>query len=79
IYGVGDAVGAELFAAHALVARAVKAAFAPDGITTWSSNERGANQEVPHAIQKPEPPVPDELLGASAERIRRAIGDLRAG
>jgi histidine triad (HIT) family protein len=95
IYGVDDALGAELFACHALVARAVKAAFAPDGITTWSSNERGANQEVPHfhmhvyprrvgvpfppAIQKPEPPVPDELLGASAERIRRAIGDLRAG
>lgn len=95
IYGVSDALGAELFAAHALVARAVKAAFAPDGITTWSSNERGADQEVPHfhlhvfprrvgvpfppVIQRPEPPVPDAVLGASAERIRRAIGHLRAG
>ncbi|HJW48701.1 MAG TPA: HIT family protein [Candidatus Limnocylindria bacterium] len=95
IYGVSDPLGAELFAAHALVARAIKAAFAPDGITTWSSNERGADQEVPHfhlhvyprrvgvpfppAIQKPEPPVSDEVLGASAERIRRAIDDVRAG
>lgn len=94
IYGVSDALGAELFAAHALVARAVKAAFAPDGITTWSSNERGADQEVPHfhlhvyprwvgvpfppAIQKPERLVPDEVLGASAARIGRAIGELRA-
>ncbi len=92
IYGVSDMLGAELFAAHALVARAVKAAFAPDGITTWSSNERGANQEVPHfhlhvyprrvgvpfppAIQRPEPPVPDKVLGPSAERIRRALGEL---
>lgn len=95
IYGVSNALGAELFAAHALVARAVKAAFAPDGITTWSSNERGANQEVPHfhlhvyprrvgvpfppAIQEPEAPVPDEVLGASAERIGRALDELRTG
>jgi histidine triad (HIT) family protein len=93
IYGVGDALGAELFAAHALVARAVKSAFAPDGVTTWSSNERGANQEVPHfhlhvyprrvgvpfppVIQRPEEPVPDEVLGTSAERVRRAISELR--
>jgi histidine triad (HIT) family protein len=48
IYGVDDALGADLFAAHARVARAVKRAFAPDGISTWSSNEPGAGQEVMH-------------------------------
>lgn len=95
IYGVSDTLGAELFAAHALLARAVKAAFAPDGITTWSSNERGADQEVPHfhlhvyprrvgvpfppAIQKPEPHIPDGVLGASASRIRRALVEIRGG
>ena len=48
IYGVNDALGADLFAAHARVARGVKRAFAPPGITTWSSNEAGAGQEVMH-------------------------------
>jgi histidine triad (HIT) family protein len=48
IYGVDDALGAALFNAHARIARAVKRALAPDGITTWSSNERGAGQEIPH-------------------------------
>jgi hypothetical protein len=74
-------------------ARAIKHAFAPDGISTWSSNERGANQEVPHfhlhvyprrfgvpfppAIQQPELTVSDGVLGPSAERIRRALEGLR--
>ena len=48
IYGVSDALGADLFAAHARVARAVKRAFAPPGVATWSSNEPGAGQEVMH-------------------------------
>ena len=46
IYGIDDALGAELFSVHALIARAVKRAFATDGITTWSSNEPGANLHV---------------------------------
>ena len=94
IYSIDDALGAELFAAHALVARAVKRAFAPDGITTWSSNGPGANQEVPHfhlhvyprRVGVPFPPVivrqetllPDETLAPSALRIRGAIAELRA-
>ena len=93
IYGIDYALGGELFAAHAIMARAVKRAFAPDGITTWSSNERGANQEVPHfhlhvyprrsgvpfpqAIQRSEAPVAEDVLGPSAERIRRAVRELR--
>lgn len=93
IYGIDDSLGAELFAAHALIARALKRAFAPDGLTTWSSNERGANQEVPHfhmhvyprrtgvpfppKIELPELPVADEVLASSADRIRRTLGQLR--
>ena len=46
LYGIGDELGAALFAAHARVARAVKREFAPDGITTWASNEPAAGQEV---------------------------------
>lgn len=93
IFAIDDALGAELFAAHALVARAVKRAFAPEGITTWSSNGRSANQEVPHfhlhvyprctgvpyppLVNKPETPLADELLAPNAQRIRRAIAELR--
>lgn len=92
IYGVNERLGSDLFAAHVLVARAIKRAFNPDGITTWSSNERGANQEVPHfhlhvyprrvgvpfppTIHRPEQPVSDAVLGPSAERIQRAIQEL---
>lgn len=48
IYGIDDALGGELFTAHARIARAVKRAFSPDGITTWSSNEPAGGQEVMH-------------------------------
>ena len=94
IYGVDDVLGGNLFSTHARIARAVKRAFGPDGITTWSSNESGAGQEVPHfhlhvyprrvgaqfplRIQKPEAPVSDKLLAAGAERIRRALAELAA-
>lgn len=93
IYGINEALGSDLFAAHVLVARAIKRAFNPDGITTWSSNEPGANQEVPHfhlhvfprrvgvpfppTTQRPEPALSDALLRPSAERIERAIEELR--
>jgi histidine triad (HIT) family protein len=30
------------------VARAVRSAFEPDGLSLWQSNGRGAHQEVPH-------------------------------
>jgi histidine triad (HIT) family protein len=89
IYGIDYSLGADLFSAHVLVARAIKSAFAPDGIRTWSSNERGANQEVPHfhlhvyprrvgvpfppTVRQPEAPVTDETLGPNAERLRRAL------
>lgn len=95
IYGIDDELGAELFSAHVLIARAVKRAFGPDGVTTWSSNERGADQEVPHyhlhvyprwvgvrfppATQRPDVAVADEILSGSEERIRGAVAEMRPG
>jgi histidine triad (HIT) family protein len=92
IYAIDDVLGADIFAAHARLARAIKHTFAPDGITTWSSNEPGADQEVPHfhmhvyprrigvpfppTRQRPDLAVPDEILAPSAERIRRALKEL---
>ena len=89
IYGVDDALGAALFNAHARIARAVKRALAPDGITTWSSNERGAGQEIPHfhlhvfprrtgspfpiARRVPEMHLPASVLAPAAARIREAL------
>lgn len=94
IHAVQDDLGSELFSAHALIARAIKRAFSPDGITTWSSNERGASQEVPHfhlhvyprrvgvpfppVISFPESPVSDDLLAPSAVRLRAAVEELRS-
>ena len=48
VFGVDDSLGADLFSAHARIARAVKGAFLSDGITTWSSNGPAAGQEVMH-------------------------------
>lgn len=92
IYGIDERLGARLFAAHVLLARAIKRALAPDGITTWSSNERGAEQEVPHyhlhvyprrvgppfppVRRSPELPYEDDVLAPSAARIRRALAEL---
>jgi histidine triad (HIT) family protein len=92
IYGVDEVTGAALFASHALLARAIKRAFSPDGITTWSSNEAGAEQEVPHfhlhvyprrvgvafppPRRRPEMPLEDDVLAPAAMRIRRAVGEL---
>ena len=94
IFGINDELGAELFAVHALIARAVDHAFRPDGISTWSSNGAGANQEVPHfhlhvyprrigapfpaPIVKPEFPLAHESLGPAADAIRQAIDLVRA-
>lgn len=92
IYGIDDTLGAEIFRVHARIARAVKTAFDPDGISTWSSNGPGANQEVPHfhqhvyprrtgrpfpqTIKIPEVPVSDEILARGAERIREQLARL---
>jgi histidine triad (HIT) family protein len=48
IYELDDATGAALIAAVSRVARAVRDAFAPDGINIWQSTGAAAGQEVFH-------------------------------
>jgi histidine triad (HIT) family protein len=48
IFELDEAAASPLMAALAKVARAVRAAFEPDGVSIWSSNGPGAHQEVPH-------------------------------
>lgn len=94
IYGVDDALGGELFAVQSRIARAIRSAFEPDGLSTWSSNGPGANQEVPHfhlhvyprrlgvpfppPITQPEQAVPDATLAPAAARIRDALRGVAA-
>ena len=48
ILALDEATGSALMAAIARVARAVRAAFAPDGINVWQSSGAAAGQEVFH-------------------------------
>ena len=48
VFELDDVTGAALMAAAVKVARAVRDAFNPDGLSLWQSNGRGARQEVPH-------------------------------
>jgi histidine triad (HIT) family protein len=48
IFELDDATGAAVISTVARVARAVRAAFAPDGLNVWQSNGAGAGQEVFH-------------------------------
>ena len=48
ILALDDATGAAVISTVARVARAVQAAFAPDGMNIWQSNGEAAGQEVFH-------------------------------
>ena len=48
IFALDDATGAALIATIAHVSRAVRDAFAPEGINVWQSNGAAAGQEVFH-------------------------------
>lgn len=48
LFGLDQATGAAIVATARRAALAIQAAFAPDGISLWSSNGPGAHQEVPH-------------------------------
>jgi histidine triad (HIT) family protein len=90
IFELDDAAGSALMAAVVKVARAVRAAFEPDGVSIWSSNGPGAHQEVPHLHLHvmprfvgdgllrvyPDPPrTPDAAeLERQAALIRRRLG-----
>ena len=48
IYALSDETGAYLMAGITRISRAVQRVFAPEGLSIWQSNGKGAHQEVPH-------------------------------
>jgi histidine triad (HIT) family protein len=48
VFDLDTAAAAAVMTATVRVARAVKSAFQPDGLSLWQSNGPGAHQEVPH-------------------------------
>ena len=48
VFELDDAIAAAVMRTTVNVARAVRDAFHPDGVSLWQSNGRGAHQEVPH-------------------------------
>ena len=89
IFDLNPPTGAELMAAITKIARAVRAAFKPDGLTIWSSNGNAAGQTVPHLHFHVLPrwkndglprefitapkKPPTEELGAQAQAIRSLL------
>ncbi|MEX1008780.1 MAG: HIT family protein [Acidimicrobiia bacterium] len=48
VFDLDTETGAAIMHTTTVVARAVRRAFAPDGVSLWQSNGTGAGQEVPH-------------------------------
>jgi histidine triad (HIT) family protein len=87
VYGLDDADAAAVFRAVVRVARAVRAAFAPEGLSIYQANGKAAGQTVFHFHMHLVPrhaadgmnltwPVknpPREVLIANAEQIRSKL------
>jgi histidine triad (HIT) family protein len=83
IYSLDESLASELMAVALRVARAVRQAFAPDGLNLWQSNGDAAGQEVPHVHLHVQPRrVGDGLLrvypGPPGECDRPALDALAA-
>lgn len=48
VFGLDEETGAAVMATTVRIARAVEAAFQPEGLHLWQSNGPAADQEVPH-------------------------------
>ena len=48
LYELDDATAARVMSVAAMMARAVRDAFSPDGLRLWQSNGPVAHQELPH-------------------------------
>jgi histidine triad (HIT) family protein len=86
IDGLDDATAARLLGVAAHVARAIRAAFDPPGLTVWQSNGAVAGQEIDHVhihllprypdddfigfYRQPPPPIAPDQRDALAERLR---------
>lgn len=87
IYGLDDALAATVFQTAARVARAVKKAYTPEGVTLYQANGPAAGQTVFHFhlhlvprydkdgmhLTWPAKNPPREQLEANAARIRNAL------
>ncbi|HEX5092456.1 MAG TPA: HIT family protein [Burkholderiales bacterium] len=87
VYGLSDAQAAAVFRAAARVARAVRAAFEPPGLSIYQANGKPAGQTVFHfhlhvlprhegdgmQLVWPVNNPPRDQLEANAERIRAAL------
>jgi len=87
VYGLDDARAGALFQSVARVARAIRAAFEPEGLSVYQANGAAAGQTVSHvhvhlvprhtkdamAFTWPVQNPPREVLEAQAARIRAAF------
>ena len=87
LYGLGDAQAAAVFQAAARVARAIRDAFSPEGLSVYQANGQAAGQTVRHfhihlvprhegdgmALAWPVKNPPREQLEASAAKIRQKL------
>ena len=87
IFGLDDALAAAVFQTAARVARAVKKAYAPEGVTLYQANGAAAGQTVFHfhlhivprhandgmRLTWPAKNPPREQLEAEATKIRNAL------
>lgn len=48
VFDLDDSTAAAVMTMTTRAARAVRVAYAPDGLSLWQSNGPGAHQEVPH-------------------------------
>ena len=87
IYGLNDALAAAVFRTAARVARAVKKAYSPEGVTLYQANGAAAGQTVYHfhlhlvpryahdgmRLTWPAKNPPREQLEANAAKLRAAL------
>ena len=90
VFELDPDTGAALMAATVRAARAVRAAFSPEGLSLWQSNGPAAFQEVPHVHMHVMPrwnadellriyprrlePRPEAEMDAQVEQIRAQLG-----
>ena len=90
VYELDPDTGSALMAATVRAARAVRAAFSPEGLSLWQSNGPAAFQEVPHVHMHVMPrwtadellriyprhleQLSDEEMEAQTEQIRAQLG-----